>query len=93
MNDKIVEKFSNNHYCLVTIFDHLVECTERYKRYKLTDLEPQKTFKKQELTRELMDLLILLEVYKENNENVEKIYAKRIERFIEKIQLDERLKL
>lgn len=50
----------------MSIFDHLVECTEKYKAYKLEAINKDfsKDDLKYELDKELMDLLILLLIEK-----------------------------
>lgn len=82
--DIIRSRFNEDYLRILSIFDHLIECTEKYKAYKLEAIN--KDFCKEELfyelNKELMDLKILLDIHSEKNFD---IYLKRLHRFAEKI--------
>lgn len=81
---QINEKFKNKYFRRLSIIDHLRECLQRYDKYKLSGREEKESLE-YELDKELMDLLILLEVHKIEHKT-HLIYKERIERFLEKIK-------
>lgn len=76
-----VKQFFNNTYILkLSISDHLSECMRKYNRYKDHALDTfDKDTLEHELNKELMDLLILLEMYRD--EILPGLYYDRLDKF------------
>lgn len=73
------EKFYDDNLRLLSIFDLLIECTEKYKAYKsplLYNLNEETL--KYELEKKLMDLLILLTIERKHGEGMHRTFLNRI---------------
>jgi hypothetical protein len=75
---KIIKKnYENEYFNMLAIIDHINECQALYYKVKLKETNPN------ELEKELMDLFILLNLFKDNNQD---LYKRRVLRFFEKIK-------
>jgi len=84
MYKKISEKFKNKYLRKLSIFDHLHECIQRYGQYKLSKKIDRPTYE-HEYDKELMDLLILLQIHKSADNKTEELYKSRLKAFVLKI--------
>lgn len=81
MDKKIKEKFSDKYFLVLAIYQHLIECQQKFEAYKNHSLyEYNKEYLEKEMDKELADLFILLEMYVS-----EDLYNQRIQRFLEHI--------
>lgn len=81
---KIMEEWKSPYFVMLGINAHLRECTVDFDRYMSsnTDARCSKEELRQELDKELMDLLILLEMKRE--QDGDEMYQARLNRFLEK---------
>ena len=71
-------KWSDKYLCKLALFDHIRECLEKDNFLKATDEEKWSIWY-ENLDKELMDLKIILDFYFKNEE---KLYQKRVDKFL-----------
>ncbi len=74
-------KWSNQYLCKLAVLDHIRECLEKDNHLKAVDAA-KSSEGYQNLDKELMDLLILLELYFANNESLRN---QRLQKFLDKL--------
>ena len=77
----IEEKFNDDYFRLLSIVDHLRECSNIYDEYKL------KRCSIDDLDKELTDLFILLNIHISKKDS---LYIERIDKFFDKINEKEK---
>lgn len=80
----LINKFWKDKYvCKLSILDHLRECLEKDNYLKATDT-PKTDVGYSNLDKELMDLLILLQMYFYQNDD---LYTTRLQKFLANLSL------
>lgn len=78
--NKIKEQWGSPYFVSLGIHSHLCECLNDWDRYKSAAIDPlPKEELEQELNKELMDLLVLLEMHRENIGH--DLYEARLDKF------------
>lgn len=87
LQELLDNKWDDDYFRLLAIYDHLVECKLKYEAYKLEAINSNFTKEelKHELFKELTDLNILLDMNRLKDDN--KLYVQRIMRFKEKMNI------
>lgn len=80
------DKWRDKYFCKLSLLDHLRECLEKDNYLKAID-SSKDSDGYQNLDKELMDLMIILEMYFENSEN---LYEKRLDKFIQNLKKDKK---
>jgi len=75
------KKWNNKYLCKLSLFDHIRECLEKDNYLKARNI-PKDSEMYKNLDKELMDLKIILDFYFEKDE---KLYEKRINKFMENL--------
>jgi hypothetical protein len=74
-------KWKDKYLCKLSLLDHLRECLEKDNYLKATDT-PKDSEGYKNLDKELMDTLILLHLYFDDNQE---LFEKRVQKFIDNL--------